>query len=120
MTKKDREIIYNKFNGKCAYCGCDLLDDWEVDHVTSKASFAYKTFFNSSTPIDEISRELKKVNDIDNLFPAIKIINHYKRACDLESFRTYMMTFHKRISKLPKNPTVHKSIKKKRIHDAYC
>ena len=24
MTKKERELIFNKYNGKCAYCGCEL------------------------------------------------------------------------------------------------
>ena len=44
---------------------------------------------------------------------AQKIINHYKRAFDLEFFRDYMKNFHLRIAKLPKNPKVKKSIKHK-------
>lgn len=31
--KNDRQIIFDKFGGKCAYCGCDLLKGWHVDHL---------------------------------------------------------------------------------------
>ena len=30
---KQREIIFNKFGGKCAYCGCDLVIGWHVDEI---------------------------------------------------------------------------------------
>ena len=34
MTKKEkREFIFNKFGGKCAYCGCDLQKGWHVDEL---------------------------------------------------------------------------------------
>jgi hypothetical protein len=33
ISKKDRELIKGKFNGKCAYSGTDLEDDWQVEHV---------------------------------------------------------------------------------------
>jgi len=33
MKKKDREVIFNKYKGKCAYCGCELLKGWHVDHI---------------------------------------------------------------------------------------
>lgn len=33
MKKKDREIIFNKYGGKCAYCGCELSKGWHVDEI---------------------------------------------------------------------------------------
>lgn len=33
MNKKDREIIFNKYGGRCSYCGCDLGKGWHVDHI---------------------------------------------------------------------------------------
>ena len=33
MTKKDRQIVFDKYNGKCAYCGCELVKGWHVDHI---------------------------------------------------------------------------------------
>lgn len=32
-TKKEREIIFNKYGGKCAYCGCNLEKGWHVDEI---------------------------------------------------------------------------------------
>ncbi len=33
MTKTDRQKIFDKYGGKCAYCGCELQKGWHVDHV---------------------------------------------------------------------------------------
>lgn len=33
MKKSEREIVFNKYGGKCAYCGCELQKGWHVDHV---------------------------------------------------------------------------------------
>lgn len=30
---KERDIVFNKYKGKCAYCGCDLVKGWHVDHL---------------------------------------------------------------------------------------
>lgn len=85
----NRELIKNKFGGLCAYTGKPLGEDWQIDHIKPK--------------------RIGGTDDIDNLLPAIKIINHYKRAKDLESFRKYMLSFHERLARLPKNPMTQKS-----------
>mgnify|MGYP003434777171 FL=1 len=100
---KKRNIIFNKYNGKCAYCGTELKDDWQVDHVKPRIMFEIGSYQYEGNP-----------NDINNLVPCQKIINHYKRALDLETFRTWFLAgLHVRLKKLPKNPKVEKSIKKK-------
>ena len=33
MTKKDRQLIFDKYDGKCAYCGTELVKGWHVDHI---------------------------------------------------------------------------------------
>jgi len=33
MKKEDRQLIFDKYNGKCAYCGTDLKKGWHVDHI---------------------------------------------------------------------------------------
>ena len=103
MTK--REKVYSRFDGKCSYTGTNLESDCQIDHMESKAINSYYAY---KGVIDE-----KDVNRIENLFPAQRIINHYKRGLDLELFRDYMKTFHLRLAKLPKNPKVKKSIKHK-------
>lgn len=85
-----REKIFNKFNGKCAYSGTDLESDWQIDHLIPKRH-------NGS-------------NDIENLIPCQKLINHYKRALSLRDFRAlWLGGLHKRLEKLPKNPRTEKS-----------
>ena len=95
MTSKiDRQEVYNKYNGKCAYSGTDLKDDWQVDHIVP--------IVHGGT------------NDIDNLMPVQRIVNHYKRALTLKNFREwYLGGLHERLAKLPKNPRSENGIKKK-------
>ena len=31
MTK--RQIVYDKLNGRCAYCGCELKAGFHIDHI---------------------------------------------------------------------------------------
>ena len=33
LTKQQRELVFNKYNGKCAYCGCQLQSKWHADHI---------------------------------------------------------------------------------------
>ena len=53
-------------------------------------------------------------NKLENLLPALKIVNHYKRELDIEGFRDYMKRFHIRLSKLPKKTTVTRTIERKK------
>ncbi len=96
MTKRER--IKQKFGGLCAYTGKPLKDDWQIDHVYSRFLAEYYSRDN--------------VNDEANLIPTHRIINHYKRALDLEGFRDYMRTFHFRLARLPKNPKTEKTRKR--------
>lgn len=102
MRKAIRELVHQKYNGLCAYTGKPLGDDWQVDHVTPKCHYQWHQM-----------NETKKPDDVDNLLPAIKIINHYKRSLDLEGFRRYMLEFHIRLAKLPKKTTVIRTQKRK-------
>jgi len=122
MNKKLREEVRLKFGGLCAYSGTPLKDDWQVDHVTSKVKHEYNAYFNSNS-IEEAKSKLKECNHIDNLFPALRIVNHYKRDHDLEGFRRYMLSFHKRLQKLPKNTKILNTQKRKeymhKVADAF-
>lgn len=105
ISKKTRELVKGKFNGLCAYTGKPLGDDWQVDHITSVYKHSYGAFYRCGI-IDDIQEDIKQVHDIDNLFPSLKIVNHYKRSLDLEGFRRYMTDFHKRLANLPKTTRV--------------
>ena len=103
ISKKQREKIKQKFDGLCAYSGTPLKDDWQVDHVKPLV----RNWFDGTTMFPEAHCD-------ENLVPCQKIINHYKGSLDLETFRTwYLAGLHERLKKLPKNPKVEKSQKKK-------
>lgn len=93
LSKKTREQVRLKFDGLCAYTGKPLDEKWQVDHVEPQYRF--------TMGISQGDRHC-----IDNLLPACRIINHYKRGQDLELFRSFMLRFHERLRKLPKKTTV--------------
>ena len=68
LTASERQQIYEKFGGHCAYCGCEItIKDMQADH----------TF-----PL-----HLGGADDISNLYPACRACNHYKSTFDVEKFR---------------------------------
>lgn len=71
IPKKIREKVYEKCNGHCAYCGCELeYKDMQVDHVV---------------PLNGWSKQGS--DTIDNMLPACRSCNHYKSRSTLEGFR---------------------------------
>lgn len=102
ISKKDRAIIKEMFGGKCAYTGIELLSDWQVDHIE-----AVRRNWWTNTALVEANHNLQ------NMIPSQRIVNHYKHSMGLEQFRKFMIDFHVRISKLPKQPKKEKSIRRK-------
>lgn len=99
----DRIAVYNKFNGKCAYSGSDLDNDWEIDHLVSKCM------------LDRYNSDKIDPNGFDNLMPTQKVINHYKRGLWLEDFRDLRLKdLHLKLIKLPKCPRANASIRRKK------
>ena len=71
LTKDERMAVYEKTNGHCAYCGCELeYKDMQVDHVI---------------PINGWSEQGE--DTMDNMLPACRSCNHYKSRSTLEGFR---------------------------------
>ena len=78
IPKKTRNALYEKYNHKCAYCGCDLeYKDMQVDHVNSV--YANTDFKQTMTEEEMYSDE--------NLLPACRQCNFYKSTMTLENFR---------------------------------
>jgi len=75
MNKKDREIVFNKFNGHCAYCGVEMyIKDMQVDHLIPQR-LGY-TFGHH-----------EKIHHIDNYMPSCRSCNNYKSGNPIEAFR---------------------------------
>ena len=84
LSQAERKAVYDKYNGHCAYCGCDIpFKGFNVDHLHCLRNYEYTEEF---TGID--------VHSIDNLMPACGSCNRYKATMDLETFR-------KQLQKIP-------------------
>lgn len=75
MNRANREIVFNKYGGKCAYCGCELEKGWHVDHIRAQAKSSYHIAEGFDT------------NHIDNLNPACPSCNINKHDFTVEQFR---------------------------------
>nr|DAP40456.1 MAG TPA: RECOMBINATION ENDONUCLEASE VII [Caudoviricetes sp.] len=76
ISKSKREAVYRKYDGHCAYCGREIAyKDMQVDHFQ---------------PLRAWGIEDAGTDDLDNLMPACRMCNHYKRANSLETFRRYI------------------------------
>ena len=68
LTKQERQQVYAKCQGHCAYCGSDLdYKDMQVDHVT---------------PL-----RIGGADELHNMLPACRSCNHYKATLDVEGYR---------------------------------
>ena len=71
FTKAERERVYQKCGGRCAYCGCPItFGEMQADHMVPLRKGG------SDTP--------------DNLLPACRSCNHYKHTLTVEEFRAYV------------------------------
>lgn len=95
MTKKNREFIYNKYNGHCAYCGKTIeYKDMQVDHLIPKRAYDLKKGekpYRKKYKNIEDAMDIVQENDIENLMPSCRRCNHYKRANTLSTFRKYLL-----------------------------
>ena len=102
INKSTREKVRLKFNGLCAYTGKPLDDKWQVDHIFPKN---LNIWLKNGYEKDGLTH-FENIDCLENLLPAIRRVNHYKREKDLEGFRTYMNNFHLRLAKLPKKTSL--------------
>ena len=83
LTKKEREVVYEKCNHRCAYCGCEIdYKDMQVDHVKS---VYVNADLNDNMTLDE-------ANESENLLPACRQCNFYKSTFTIEQFRKRLKT----------------------------
>lgn len=82
IPKRQREAVFNKYGGRCAYCGCELtLRTMQVDHI--------KAVYTSSLENDGVETQ---DDNIENLNPSCRQCNFYKGTLDIEQFRKKIMT----------------------------
>ena len=108
MKKTDRELIFNKYDGKCAYCGCELTKGWHADHIEPIVrDFIYnknKQRFETNV----ICRNPENEN-LQNYNPSCPSCNIQKNSYTLEQFRENIKQF---INSLNQYSTQYKFAKK--------
>ena len=124
MKKGDREIVFNKYDGHCAYCGVELQKGWHVDEllpVQRKWKYTKAGFYHKITkeikPMKLIGakdpnyewKDSKCVADgmehperlhIDNQMPSCPSCNINKHSMSLEDFRSLIQGFMKHLNEI--------------------
>ena len=68
LTKEERQEVYDKMGGYCAYCGCPItLREMQADHVV---------------PLHKGGAD-----EVGNMLPACRSCNHYKSTLTVKQFR---------------------------------
>lgn len=68
ITKADRLQVFDKYGGRCAYCGKKMeIKEMQVDHM--------------------IPLRVGGADEMRNYMPACRRCNHYKRGSSMEAFR---------------------------------
>ena len=96
ISKALRQQVYAKYDGHCAYCGCELeYKDMQVDHIVAVGRhFNDRPMTESLLAADNPDREANDIilsgdyNRLSNLMPACRKCNFYKSMGDIEELRS--------------------------------
>lgn len=87
MSKESRQKIFDKYGGRCAYCGCELVKGWHVDEIEPiRRNWEY---VENETGISKRYTDCmhpERLN-INNQNPACPSCNINKHSESLEDFR---------------------------------
>ena len=88
ISKKDRELIFQKYGGKCAYCGCELQKGWHADHL-KPIGRVKKRYYDRELDkkITKIITENPENDCFENMMPSCPTCNNYKNNYTIEMFR---------------------------------
>lgn len=92
MNKKDRQIIFDKYGGKCAYCGTTLEKGWHADHIKP----IVRDFkWNSEKKRHEQTGDCRKPENevLENCNPSCASCNIQKNSFSIEEFRSNIKKF---------------------------
>ena len=93
MTKKEkREVVYNKFNGRCAYCGVELQKGWHVDELLPVRR-NMKWNAGKTKYVHDGTYEHPERLHINNQMPSCPSCNINKHSMSLEDFRNLISGF---------------------------
>ena len=91
LTKNQRQQVWDKSNGFCWYCGCNLPEKgWHVDHVEPIGR--YKNIKITENGVKHINTcEKLHLDTIENMVPTCSKCNLFKAAWNIEQFRSELI-----------------------------
>lgn len=91
--KDKRKLIFDKYGGKCAYCGCELTERFHIDHITP--------IMRGWSDEDIKKHKIKDRgdNNIGNFNPSCARCNIRKNSMNLEQFRNEIQEQVKRLKR---------------------
>jgi len=91
--KINREEVYNKCSGHCAYCGKKItIKQMQVDHIKP-------LYRNDKVTTLEVWGVERGTDDIDNLNPSCARCNKWKSTYSLEMFRKIVQSSIERLER---------------------
>ena len=97
ISKKDREIIFNKYGGRCSYCGNPLQKGWHVDELLPvRRNMKYNK--DKSKFVHDGTYEHPGRLNINNQMPSCPSCNINKHSMSLEEFRDLIAGFMKHLN----------------------
>lgn len=99
MKKADRQKVFDKFDGHCAYCGCVLEKGWHVDELLP-VKRNYKWNSTKTRYIPDGTFEHPENFNLDNQMPACASCNINKHSMSLEEFRKLISGFMSHLNNL--------------------
>lgn len=100
MKKADRQKVYDKFGGRCAYCGCELSKGWHLDHIEP----VVRLYKDERVKVEGNDWEYKWVtkfkglqhpnrDTVENALPSCASCNINKHGESIEGFRALIEGF---------------------------
>lgn len=84
-SKRQREALRAKFDGRCAYCG-NVLDKMHADHMKPVTRIT-RDCYGRPLPAAECRMIKPERNTLDNMMPACAACNLHKGGYSLEGWR---------------------------------
>jgi 5-methylcytosine-specific restriction endonuclease McrA len=104
MKKSDRQIIFDKYDGHCTYCGEKIsIKEMQVDHIVPKCNYLMHVGNKYKVPEFLNHLTLSDIDHIDNLMPTCRVCNKWKSAHSLELFRSELFEQIKRLNAYSSN-----------------
>jgi hypothetical protein len=108
VNKKERQLIFDKYNGHSAYCGDELKKGWHTDHIEP---IVRDSHWNRDKGRYEATGSCRKPENetLENYNPSCASCNIQKNSFTLEQFRSNIKQF---LTSLNQYSTQYKFVKR--------